>query len=200
VIACTCGKPPAVCVCDRIEPMEVNTKVLVLQHPREQDRLLGTVPILERAIGAVRRVGLSWPNLAAALGEPATGRWGVLWPLGGSGAGAAGSGTPGPGPGPGPVGDRTLEGIVVLDGTWTQAKALWWRNAWLLKLERIVVQPKEPSIYGKLRKEPRAGFVSTLEAVADALAAHGEREEIRVALRRAMRTMVQRARDAPSEP
>ena len=88
--------------------------------------------------------------------------------------------------------------MVVLDGTWTQAKALWWRNPWLLKLDRIVVQPKEPSIYGKLRKEPRAGFVSTLEAVADALAAHGEREEVSAALRRAMRTMVQRARDAPS--
>jgi DTW domain-containing protein YfiP len=174
--------------------MEVNTKVLVLQHPREQDRVLGTVPILERATGAVRRVGLSWPNLAAALGEPPAGRWGVLWPYGG-GSGA-GRGVAGSGSGSGT--DR-LRGIVVLDGTWTQAKALWWRNPWLLKLERIVVQPKEPSIYGRLRKEPRVGFVSSLEAVADALVAHGEQEEVRAALRRAMRTMVQRARDAASE-
>ncbi len=185
MITCTCGKPPAVCVCDRVERMEVATKVLVLQHPREEDRLLGTVPILERAVGAVRKVGLSWPNLGAALGEPPSGRWGVLWPLGGSGAGTGAR-----------AGETRLAGLVVLDGTWTQAKSLWWRNPWLLKLERIALRPTAPSIYGKLRKAPRAAFVSSLEAVADALVAHGEREEIRVALQRAMRTMVQRARDA----
>jgi len=144
--------------------------------------MLGTVPILERGVGAVRRVGLSWPNLGAALGEPPSGRWGVLWPLGAEDGRAADEGP--------------LAGVVVLDGTWTQAKSLWWRNPWLLKLHRLALRPAEPSIYGRLRKEPRAGFVSSLEAVADALVANGEAEEIRASLRRAMRTMVQRARDA----
>jgi len=91
---------------------------------------------------------------------------------------------------------RALEGIVVLDGTWSQAKTLWWRNPWLLKLERVVLQPREPSIYGRTRKEPRREYVSTLEAVADVLVALGEPEESRAQLWRVMRTMVQRARDA----
>ena len=61
-----CHKPEPVCVCDRASPLAVRSRVLVLQHPQEQDRILGTVPILERMVGATRAVGLSWPNLAAA--------------------------------------------------------------------------------------------------------------------------------------
>jgi DTW domain-containing protein YfiP len=192
----TCTKPRAVCVCDRLRQMTVAVSVLVLQHPREQDRDLGTVPLLERGIGAVRRVGLSWPNLAAALEAPRPGRWAVLWPsqlpralteaergLPVVRVSAAASPEP-------------LAGIVALDGTWSQAKSLWWRNAWLTRLDRLVIQPSEPSIYGRMRREPRRGWLSTLEAVADALVAAGEPEEVRAELRRAMRTMVQRARDA----
>ena len=44
---------------------------------------------------------------------------------------------------------------MLLDGTWSQAKALWWRNAWMLKCQRVILGPKRPSRYGKLRKEPR---------------------------------------------
>ena len=50
-----------------------------------------------------------------------------------------------------------------------QAKALWWRNAWLTRLRRFVVVPDAPSLYGSLRKEARSDAVSTLEAVALAL-------------------------------
>jgi DTW domain-containing protein YfiP len=89
-----------------------------------------------------------------------------------------------------------VDGVVALDGTWSQAKSLWWRNPWMLKLGRAIVHPREPSIYGKLRKEPRHDAVSTLESVADALVANGEPEALRADLRRAFRTMVQRARDA----
>jgi hypothetical protein len=73
---------------------------------------------------------------------------------------------------------------------------LWWRNAWLLKLHRVLLHPAEPTIYGRLRKAPRREWVSTLEAVADAMVGLGEPEATRAELRRLFRTMVQRARDA----
>ena len=69
-------------------------------------------------------------------------------------------------------------------------------QAWLLKLPRIVLQPREPSMYGRLRNEPRRDFVSTLEAIADTLPALGESEQLRSSLRRLLRTLLQRARDA----
>jgi DTW domain-containing protein YfiP len=89
-----------------------------------------------------------------------------------------------------------MEGLVLLDGSWSQAKALWWRNPWLLKLPRLVLHPREPSIYGKLRREPRREYLSTLEAIALALEALGEPSGTPEALRRLFRTLVQRARDA----
>lgn len=191
-----CRKPKAVCVCDRIERHTVGLRIVALQHPQEQDVVLGTVPLLEVGVGALRRVGLSWPNLAGAVGEEVTGDWAVIWPT--------------QLPRPLTDAERTqavarvgrggpLQGLLVLDGTWSQAKALWWRNPWLQRLDRIVVHPHEPSIYGRLRREPRREAVSTLEAVAAALVGLGEAPEVAVDLRRAMRTMVQRARDLPRE-
>ena len=61
---------------------------------------------------------------------------------------------------------RGLRGIVLLDGTWSQAKTLWWRNPWLLKLHRIVLDPPLPARRGRLRREPRRAALSTIEAAA----------------------------------
>lgn len=183
-------------MCDRITPLDGRVRVLVLQHPKEQDALLGSVPVLARGwVPTTVRVGLSWRSLSGALGDDVdpTG-WAVVWP----------NSLPRPlteaeQQAPWVRLDRgasaPLVGVVLLDGTWSQGKALWWRNPWLTKLGRLVLNPTEPSIYGKLRKEPRRGFVSTLEAAADALVAAGEPPEVRDALRRGFRTMVQRVRD-----
>ena len=64
-------------------------------------------------------------------------------------------------------GVRTL---IAVAPPWSQAKALWWRNPWLLKLRRLVVNPPAPGAFGRARREPRRMAVSTLEAVAYALA------------------------------
>ena len=124
------------------------------------------------------KIGLSWPSLSKALGRPVAdpSRWAVLY-LGS--AKVADLDT-----------DREIvainrkgeiepnqrailsdiEGIVLLDGTWSQAKALWWRNAWMLKCQRVILGPKRPSRYGKLRREPRRDGLSTIEAAAMLLA------------------------------
>ncbi|MGE0577388.1 MAG: DTW domain-containing protein, partial [Reyranella sp.] len=161
-------------------PPRVDNKVavLILQHPQEQDRVLGTARLIAETLSNSRVViGLSWRNLGHALGAPAEpNQWGVLY-LGSSQVrDLARSGGPlvavdqkGA-----PLADQAaaragLSGLVVLDGNWAQAKALWWRNAWLTRLRRFVVLPFGPSLYGDLRREARAGAVSTLEAVALAL-------------------------------
>ncbi len=68
-----------------------------------------------------------------------------------------------------PPGDPEIGGLILLDGTWAQAKTLWWRNAWLTKTRRIYIVPKSRSLYGNIRKEPRPECVSTLEAAAETL-------------------------------
>ena len=189
----TCHRPSAACVCDRIVSYPTARRVLILQHPQEQDALLGSAQILAASLPKARIVvGLSWRNLAHALGEEGVdvSRWAVLFPDSESeGDQVTGRGGVVSAP-------KSLEGIVVLDGTWSKAKTLWWRNAWLLKLKRMTLKPGQPSIYGRLRAEPRREFVSTLESVSAALSLCGESPEIEAGLLRVFRTLVQRVRDA----
>ena len=77
----TCQKPPALCVCAEIEPIDNRIELLILQHPQEQDVVLGTARLtVVHLRRATLRVGLSWPSLAKALGRPADPKsWGVLY-------------------------------------------------------------------------------------------------------------------------
>jgi DTW domain-containing protein len=192
----TCHRPLAACVCDRIVTATTARRVLILQHPQEQDALLGSAQILAASLPKAKIViGLSWKNLAHALGEEGVDprQWAVLFPD----ADAARDTVTHRGS---VLSPRSLEGIVVLDGTWSKAKTLWWRNPWLLKLSRMNLTPKEPSIYGKLRLEPRRELVSTLESVGAALTLCGEPKEVEASLKRTFRTLVQRVRDANLVP
>lgn len=148
--------------------------VLVLQHPQEGREPRATAAATVAALRRARLVaGLSWPNLARALGRNTDPRrWGVLY-LGSAQPAALAQGRDIVvlGRDGKPVGDpdavlRGLEGIVLLDGTWSQAKTLWWRNPWLLKLHRLVLNPPAPAQLGRLRREPRRDALSTLEAAA----------------------------------
>jgi DTW domain-containing protein len=149
--------------------LKTKLHVLILQHPQEPDKELGTARIAHQALeNSTLRIGLSWPNLSKALGRPAIhGNWGVLY-LGGKAESAKLKQSSSD------LAALPLEGIVVLDGTWAQAKTMWWRNPWLLKLKRIALNPVRRSLYGSLRREPRRECLSTIESIAEALDALGE--------------------------
>jgi len=153
-----------------VEPFPNTVRVIILQHPQEPDKELGSASLMVRALEkAELKVGLSWRNLKVVAGEAALpAEWSVLY-LGSKGAAfpeQVNFVSQKNNPMPQPAG---IKGLIVLDGTWSQAKALWWRNAWLLKLKRIVLQPKERSRYGNMRKEPRAEALSTIESCALAI-------------------------------
>jgi hypothetical protein len=148
--------------------------VLILQHPQEKKEALATAASARALLSRAELVaGLSWPNLSRALGRSVNPkRWAVLY-LGSARPAASGDqreviavdrdGEP--------ATDqdaifRGLAGVVVLDGTWKEAKTLWWRNPWLLKLRRLVLNPHSRSRYGRIRREPRREALSTIEAVA----------------------------------
>src|SRR5882724_11935595 len=77
-----CHKPIPLCVCDGITPIETRISLLILQHPQEQDRALGTARLTAMHFAhAVLKIGLSWPSLSKALGRPVAdpSRWAVLY-------------------------------------------------------------------------------------------------------------------------
>jgi DTW domain-containing protein YfiP len=203
-----CGKPAALCVCESIVAIDNRVTLLILQHPQEQDRMLGTARLTALHFrDAVFRVGLSWPSLAKALGRPADpARWVVLH----LGSAAAEKLAPGREI---VVLDRKgqvmadqdaaladIDGVVLLDGTWAQAKTLWWRNPWVLKARRAVLGPRRPSRYGALRREPRRDGLSTIEAAALLLARIENRPEIETALHASFARMLERYRAQETTP
>lgn len=151
-----CARPLSVCLCSSIVSVPTRTRVVILQHPRESDVPINTARLAELGLpNAERHVGVEFdldrilrPGAAPAIllypGEGA--RDLVLEP---------------------PAGPVTL---VVIDGTWWQAKKLVRKNPAVAALPRYSLTPNQPSRY-RIRREPAAHCVSTIEAVAMALGA-----------------------------
>ncbi|MGY3036084.1 DTW domain-containing protein YfiP [Bradyrhizobium sp. USDA 4354] len=203
-----CQKPMPLCICDSVTPIENRLSLLILQHPQEQDRALGTARLLARHFAdATVRVGLSWPSLSKALGRPVenASHWAVLYLGSARAADLDAEGEIVALTRKGEVAENQrailgkLEGIVLLDGTWSQAKALWWRNPWMLKCQRVILNPQKPSRYGRLRKEPRRDGLSTIEAAATILAGLERRPDIAETLLASFERMLARYREVQAE-
>jgi hypothetical protein len=64
---CTqCRKPQALCVCEGIARIDNKVSLVILQHPQEQDRELGTARLTALHFkDSVLKIGLSWPIQSA---------------------------------------------------------------------------------------------------------------------------------------
>jgi DTW domain-containing protein YfiP len=156
-----CARPSVVCYCAHLTELPTRTKVLVLQHPRERDKPIGTarmaalcLPNAEIAVGVRFEDDARVRALLADPTRPAL----LLYPD------AEVSDRPPPAPPTEPV------TLVVLDGTWAHAKKLLNQNPFLKTLPRYAFTPPRPSEY-RIRREPQADYVSTIEALCYTLGA-----------------------------
>ena len=167
-----CERPTVVCYCAHLTSIDTKTHVVLLQHPREEDMAIGTarmaslcLPNSELHVGvdfqtspALRRA-LSDPERPAALLYPSDGAVDVLTDP--------------------PRGPITL---VVVDGTWWQARKLVRVNPEIAKLPRYAFRAPTPSEY-RIRKEPDEAYVSTIEALVHVLGVlEGDPEKLRALL------------------
>src|SRR6185295_10478417 len=145
-----CRRPLSVCYCGALPRIETETRVVILQHPRERDMPIGTARMASLCLPrAELHVGVRWGDslpLGRALRDPA--RPPILL-------------YPGPGaadilraPPRGPV------TLIVVDGTWSQARTVVRDNPVLQELSHY-----------RIRREPRAEYVSTIEALMHVLGA-----------------------------
>lgn len=153
---CTrCLRPESACWCRALPGIETRTRVVFLQHPRERYVAIGTARMAHLALPSSRFLrGIDFSGneeLEAIADDPHAA---ILFPA--SDARDL----------------RTLEQpprtLVVVDGTWPQARKLWQRNAVLQRLPRVGFVPRRPGNY-RIRKEPAAHCLSTIEAVVEAL-------------------------------
>jgi DTW domain-containing protein YfiP len=154
-----CDRPLVVCLCSSLRRLKPATKVLILQHPRESDVAINTARLAERQLeGSELHVGIKLgdvPRFRDRLSDPAAPAI-LLYP--GEGSRDLAEHAP-----PGPV------TLVVLDGTWWQAKKLFQNNPELASLPRYGLSPRSPSRY-RIRREPALHCISTIEAIGEALA------------------------------
>lgn len=148
-----CLRPRRACWCPHLRPVESVTRACILQHVRER----------KTAIGTARMAHLSLPNSELHLGVSFQEHARVR-------ALAAEPGSALLFPGPGAISPSALAGrpprtVIVVDGTWQQARKVLKENPFLLELPRIGLAPERPSNY-RIRAEPSAECVSTIEALA----------------------------------
>lgn len=167
-----CERPTRVCYCAHLTSVDTKTRVLLLQHPREEDMAIGTarmaslcLPNSELHVGVDFRTSpalhraLSDPERPAALLYPSDGAVDVLTDP--------------------PKGPITL---VVVDGTWWQARKLVRVNPDIAKLPRYAFKAPTPSEY-RIRREPDEAYVSTIEALVHVLGVlEGDPERLRALL------------------
>jgi DTW domain-containing protein YfiP len=149
-----CHKPAVTCVCGALARVANRTPVLVVQHPREAFHPFGTVRFLRLGLERVEVVVAEPPDqpLSLVLPEGAA----LLYP--GPGARILAPGVEPP------------STLVLLDGTWPQVKALYRANPALRALPCYALELPTPSAY-RIRREPKASYMATLEALVAALRA-----------------------------
>jgi len=151
-----CQRPLSHCLCALIPSLNSRTRVLILQHPSEVKHALNTARLAALGLSnAELCVGERFDELATLLNPPGY-RSVLLFP----GEGATVLQTQG--------GVELPVQLVVPDGTWRKASKLLHVNPELAALPRVCLPAGGESRY-RLRKAPKEGALSTIEAIAQAL-------------------------------
>ncbi len=150
-----CRRPKRVCVCDTLKRVDSQTHVVFIQHPLEARVGISTCRMAHLSLpNSELHVALNAeeiPALVERLKQPDTA---LLFPADDATDVEALAVPP--------------KQLVVVDGTWDNAKKLFQRSPLLKALPRIGFVPVAPGNY-RIRKEPAEHCLSTIEAVAEVL-------------------------------
>ncbi|KAF5900804.1 DTW domain-containing protein 2, partial [Clarias magur] len=157
-----CCRPVKVCLCPFLpaEPLDVSTCLYIVQHPAEESRVLRTVPLLAACLPKNKckvLIGRRFSEekhieLATVCRDTHTL---VLYP----GSDAEN------------LEDMDMDftatphNVIIIDGTWSQAKDMFLRNA-LFHLPKQVQLNSAPSSQYVIRTQPTNMCLSTLECAA----------------------------------
>ncbi len=154
-----CFRPHKLCFCDSITPISHDTAVLILQHRRERFHPFNTARIVSESLRHCELLVAYNSELAEQFAaKELHDNVGLLYP------GATSRLLTEL-----PVHQRPSQ-LVVIDGTWHQAKTLFRDIPRLHSLPQYRLAPATPGRY-RIRREPNEHALSTLEATVAALMA-----------------------------
>lgn len=151
-----CRRPLPLCYCAYLPALETQTRVVILQHPRESRVPIGTARMAHLSLlNSELHTGIEFkehPRVSELRALPGTA---ILFP----GAGAIDPSELAPG---------QLKHLIVVDGTWAQARKVLKLNPELQALPRVGLRPEKPGNY-RIRAEPSPECLATIEAISSVL-------------------------------
>jgi len=150
-----CHKARVTCVCELIQAVANKTGILILQHAKERFHSIGTVRFARLGLKNVE-VQVRWSNDLMRLNKPLNPppNTGLLYPS----PTALDLADP----------ENRPEHLIILDGTWRQARNLYHKTPGLKMLPHYALHPAQPSRY-TIRREPAFHCLSTIESIVAAL-------------------------------
>lgn len=148
-----CTRPLTQCYCPLLPNIENHWPVHIIQHPTESRHALGTARIA--ALGLTNAVMTAYPMPPEAMSSLEQESIALIYP----------------GEQSKPLGDlidTVPRKLVFIDATWRKSKRMLLESPFLGQLPRYALSNTTPSRY-KIRKEPTAQSLSTLEAIVNAL-------------------------------
>lgn len=161
-----CFLLPPYCICPRIPTLETSTAVWIVRHTREHRKTTNTARLAHRALHNSHMLTYGDRDFALDPEQlPLDGY--LLFP-----PALDQTGLPAP-DGP-PVYDlsqqalpRPCHNLIILDGTWSQARRMSHRLTRVANLPRLTFS--EVPARARVRRPPHPGTLATLEAIAHAL-------------------------------
>lgn len=153
-----CFRPEVGCICGLVRRVDNRVHVLIVQHPRERKHPFGTAKIAKLGLNRVEvvRAVKDYPDGEMWVPHRDVGKAAVLFPS--RDATQLESGAP-----------LELETLVVIDGTWAEARKLLHITPWMRALPCVSLSPPRPGNYRIRKAKNPALEVSTIEAIAYAL-------------------------------
>ncbi|MDM7859897.1 tRNA-uridine aminocarboxypropyltransferase [Alteromonas sp. ASW11-36] len=153
-VCAVCHYPQTTCICNAVVKVDTNIKVTVLQHPNETGHAKNTVRLL----------ALVLPTLDICVGDKSVDFSAMRKRLGPDTLVVY------PSESAKPItqlanNNTHYQHIVLLDGSWRQAKKIWLSNHWLAEFDSAIIDSERATGY-TIRKAPHTNSLSTLEATA----------------------------------
>ncbi len=150
-----CFMQPHLCLCDRVEEVQTTVSFLVIRHYKEAFRTTNTARLAAMAMPSMTIHDYGSMDVDFDPGVIPANSW-LLFPADGEHPNAR------PGIDPAP------ECVVVIDGTWRQARRIANRIPALAALPRLSPAPSATPPR-RTRKPPHPGGMATIEAIARAV-------------------------------
>lgn len=160
-----CFRPESYCVCNLVKPFNAHTNFLILQHPHERRKYHSSTKIVLSAIQNSRLLrGITFnPDEVMNLIPNQTPY--ILYPSKDA------------------IDCKEValdknSTVIVIDGTWIEARKLMFRNPFLRALPKLTFKETIRSQY-KIRRQPKDNCLSTLECIGHLLLQTASAEEVK---------------------